>query len=139
MECHFEYACNSWMSNLPSMRMGKLQKSLNKLIRLVVGINCFTNVDDKPFRQLGWLPIERRVAYLKLKIVHIIITNRALVYFNAYFSRVNVKHCYNSRQSLMHLNLCRCTTMYGQRLFEHTVQERYKLPMDIKCLSNSVG
>jgi len=38
------------MSNLSRMRIEK--KIINKLIRLVEGINCFTTVDDDPFRQL---------------------------------------------------------------------------------------
>lgn len=79
----------------------------HELIRLALGVHCFTHVDDNQFRQLGWLPIDRRVAHLKKKVITKVINNRDSVNFNTYFSRVNVKHCYYSRQSIMDLNLCR--------------------------------
>lgn len=47
---------------------GKVAKKIqHKLIRLALGVHCFTHVDDNHFQQLGWLPIDRKVAHLKKK------------------------------------------------------------------------
>ncbi len=91
VQCHSDYACCSWMTDLSRTWMIKLQKLQNKLIRLVLGLHCFRHVDNINFQQLGWLPVERRLVLQKLKIVHKIINDRAPVYFNSYFSRVNVR------------------------------------------------
>ncbi len=71
------------------------------------------------FKCLDWLPIESRLEYIKLKMVHKIINNRAPSYFNVLFSRVNEQHCYRTRQSLMELH-CHFKTMYGHRSFRYS-------------------
>ncbi len=80
VQCHFDYACCSWMTDLSRTWMIKLQKSQNKLIRFVLGLHCFSHVDNINFQQLGWLPIERRLELQKLKIVHKIINDIGLQY-----------------------------------------------------------
>lgn len=52
------------MSDLSQVWLDKLQKSLNKLIRLVLSFNSFAHVDVSYFRHLDWLPIESRVAHV---------------------------------------------------------------------------
>ncbi len=81
VSCHFDYACISWMSDLSRCWLGKLQKSQNKLIRLVSGFSRFTHVEVS----LDWVPIERRLEYIKYKMVHKTINNRAPSYLNALF------------------------------------------------------
>ncbi len=96
VSCHFGYACISWMSDLSRGWLDKL--SQNKLIRLVSGFSRFTHVEVSHFRCLDWLPIESRLEYIKFKMVHKMINNRAPSYFNVLFSRVNEQHCYRTRQ-----------------------------------------
>ncbi len=63
----------------------KLQKSQNKLIRLVSGFSRFTHVEDSHFKCLDWY-IERRLECIKLKMVHKIINNnRAPFYLSTFF------------------------------------------------------
>ncbi len=95
VSCHFDYACISWMSDLSRGWLDKL--SQNKLIRLVSGFSRFTHVEVSHFRCLDWLPIESRLEYIKLKMVHKMINNRAPSYFNVLFSRVNEQHCYRTK------------------------------------------
>ncbi len=56
--------------------------------------------------------------------VHKMINNRAPSYFNVLFSRVNVQHCYRTRQSLMDITLCRFKTMYGRRSIDGPTCDR---------------
>ncbi len=70
VSCHFDYACISWMSDLSRGWLDKLQKSQNKLIRLVSGFSRFTHVEVSHFKCLDWLPIKSRLEYIKLKMVH---------------------------------------------------------------------
>ncbi len=93
----------------------KVTKSQNKLIRLVLGLHCFSHVDNIHFQQLGWLPIERRLVLQKVRLVNTIINDRAPVYLNSYISRVNVRHGHFTRQNIMDINLCRYRTLNGQR------------------------
>ncbi len=124
--------CRGWLD--------KLQKSQNKLIRLVSGFSRFTHVEVSHFKCLDWLPIESRLEYIKLKMVHKIINNRAPCYFNVLLSRVNEQHCYRSRQSLMDITLCRFKTMYGRRSFRYSGALLWnKLPLDIKDISSMVS
>ncbi len=139
VSCHFDYACISWMSDLSRGWLDKLQKSQNKLIRLVSGFSRFTHVEASHFKCLDWLPIESRLEYIKLKMVHKII-NRAPSYFNVLFSRVNEQHCYRARQSLMDITLCRFKTIYGRRSFRYSGALLWnKLPLDIKYISGMVS
>ncbi len=75
--------------------LDKLQKSQNKLIRLVSGFSCFTHVEVSHFKCLDWC-IESRLECIKFKMVHEIINNRAPFYLNLLFSRVNEQHCYRT-------------------------------------------
>ncbi len=92
VQCHFDCGCCLWMNDLSRTWMIKLQKSQNKLIRLVLGLHCFSHVNNIHFQQFGWLPIERRLVLQKVRLVQKIINDRAPVYFNSYFSQVNVRH-----------------------------------------------
>ncbi len=140
VSCHYDYACISWMSDLSRGWLDKLQKSQNKLIRLVSGFSRFTHVEVSHFKCLDWLPIESRLEYIKLKMVHKMINNRAPSYFNVLFSRVNEQHCYRTRQSLMDITLCRFKTMYGRRSFRYSGALLWnKLPLDIKDISSMVS
>ncbi len=65
VSCHFDYACISWMSDLSRDWLDKLQKSQNKLIRLVSRFSRFTHVEVSHFKCLDWLPIKSRLEYIK--------------------------------------------------------------------------
>ncbi len=65
VSCHFDYACISWMSDPSRGWLDKLQKSQNKLIRLVSGFSRFTHVEVSHFKCLDWLPIKSRLEYIK--------------------------------------------------------------------------
>ncbi len=139
VQSHFDYACCLRMTDLSRTWMIMLQKSQNKLIRLVLGLHCFSRVDNIHFQQLGWLPIERRLSQ-KVRLVHKIINNRAPVYFNSYFSRFNVRHGHFTRESIMDINLCRYRTLNGQRPFKYSSAKEWNmLPLDMKVLTDCEG
>ncbi len=121
--------CRGWLD--------KLQKSQNKLIRLVSGFSRFTHVEVSHFKCLDGYLSKSRLEYIKLKMVHKIINNRAPSYFNVLFSRVNEQHCYRTRQSLMDIKLCR---FKSRRSFRYSGALLWnKLPLDIKDISSMVS
>ncbi len=76
----------------------------------------FSRVDNIHFQQLCCLPIEIKLVLQKVRLVYKVINDRALVYFNSDFSRVNV------RQSIIDINLCRYRTLNGQMSLNIQVQ-----------------
>ena len=52
------------------------------------------------FKQLGWLPINKRINYFKLLQMHNVIHGSALTYLKDLFKTVDEIHNYNTRSNL---------------------------------------
>lgn len=140
VQCHFDYASVSWFGGLSVSSKKKLQVSQNKLVRVVMGLGPCDHVGRSHFKELNWLPVEARVAQLRLNMVHKIVNNRAPKYLNNYFPSVREVHSYGTRSSLANLHPPRCRSKMGQSTFAHIgAQEWNELPLAIKQCLNPIS
>ena len=65
-QSHFDYGCTYWFSALSYKLKTKLQTSQNKIIRFVMGTHYRSHVGAAELKEKNWLPVEHRVAQMKL-------------------------------------------------------------------------
>ena len=104
IQCHFDYGCTFWFSALSCKLKFKLQTTQNKLIRFVMGKHNRLHVGTTEFKEINWLPVEHRVAQIKLNLVYRIVNGSAPDYLQNDFNHVSQVHRYSTRHSV--LSLC---------------------------------
>ena len=131
VQCHFDYAINSWFWCLSKELQRKMQTAQNRLMRVVLGLNYRSHIGKPQFIQLQWLPVEERARQLQLTMVHKILNNKAPRYFNNYFRRVN--HGHNTRGSLGNVSLYKHKGKSGELTFLYRGAVDWNtLPLPIK-------
>ena len=75
----------------------KLQTTQNKIIRFVMGKHNCSHVTE--FKETNWLPVEHRVAQIKLSLVFRILNDSAPDYLQKDFNHVSRVHRYSTRHS----------------------------------------
>ena len=58
---HYDYACSSWYPLLTKTLKKRLQVTQNKCIRFCLNLNNRVRIDKPKFKDINWLPIEKRV------------------------------------------------------------------------------
>ena len=103
IQSHFDYGCTNWFSALSCKLKAKLQTSQNKLIRFVIGTHSRSHVGTAEFKEINWLPVEHRVAQMKLNLVYKIVNGSAPGYLQNDFNHVSQTHRYSTRHSVSSL------------------------------------
>ena len=92
IQCHFDYGCTFWFSALSCKLKSKLQTTQNKLIRFVMGKHNRSHVGTTEFKEINWLPVEHRVAQIKLNFVYRTVNGSAPDYLQNDFNHVSRVH-----------------------------------------------
>ena len=71
-----------------------------KMVRFIYGMNPRSHVDQRQFKQLGWLMVNNRVRYFRLVHVFRILKGTAPEYLSRNFTNVNRVHHHNTRGSV---------------------------------------
>ena len=58
---HYDYACCSWYPLLTKTLKKRLQVTQNKCVRFCLNLNNRHRIDEIKFKQINWLPIDKRV------------------------------------------------------------------------------
>ena len=103
IQCHFDNGCTFWFSALSCELKSKLQTSQNKLTRFVMGKHNRSHVGATEFKEINWLPVEHRVAQIKLNSVYRIVNGSAPEYLQNDFNHVSQVHRYSTRHSVSSL------------------------------------
>jgi hypothetical protein len=127
VQCHFDYACTSWYSSLTKKTQNKLQVSQNKLIRNILKLEVQTHLAHCHFKELNWLPVEKRVTQIKLGHVHQIVNGTAPSYLLDYFTAVRDRHNINTRHSQAALVVPRYNSLVGKKSFRYTGATEWNL------------
>ena len=107
IQWHFEYGCTFWFSALLYKLKSKLQTTQNKLIRFVMGKRNRSHVGTTEFKEIKWLPVEHRVAQIKLNLVYRSVSGSAPEHLQNYFNHVSQVHRYSTRHFVFLLLRCR--------------------------------
>ena len=99
IQCHYDYACSIWYSGLSMQFKKRLQTTQNKLIRFILNLNCNDHIFPLHFKQLNWLPVNKRVEQIILCNVFKIYNGSSPKYFNEQFRPQNSLHNYETRLS----------------------------------------
>lgn len=71
----------------------------SKIIRFVLGLSPRSHIAASEFRQINWLPVEKRVDQIILSHTHKIVLGNAASYMYKGFTLVNQHHHYQTRRS----------------------------------------
>lgn len=102
-QCHFGYGCTSWFSALSCKLKSKLQTTQNKLVRCVIGKHNHSHVGTSGLKEVNWLPVEHRVAPIKLILVYRTVNCSAPDYLQKDFNHVSQVHKYSTCFSISSL------------------------------------
>lgn len=135
VQCHFDYAFTSWYSSTSKQLKTKLQTSQNKLLRTVRKFAPHTHLDPDNFKQLGWLPVGKRVTQIRLGLVHRIVNNTAPRYLTSYFRFIRDVHKYNTRSRDSDIHCVQFKSNFGKNAFLYTgAVEWNNMPLHIKSI-----
>ena len=136
VQCHLDYACSAWYSGLSQRYKNRLQTTQNKMIRFILGLPARAHIGYAEFSRVGMLPIQQRVAQLKLNHMFNIIHNEAPTYRMSNITWVHNQHQFNTRSSTTSLSLPRSKTKhFGQTTFSYTAINHWnQLPTDIQLI-----
>ena len=66
MQCHFDYTCSAWYSELSKKMKCRMQCTQNKIIRYMLNAPPKFHVGVNEFKYAGLLPVEYRVEQFKV-------------------------------------------------------------------------
>jgi len=97
--CHLDYASSSWYHGLTKSSQSKLQITLNKIVRFVLGKGNRYHIGYKDYATLGWLPVSYRVCQLQLNHMYKVKNGSAPCYLRNEFISTSDIHNKGTRQS----------------------------------------
>ena len=135
IQCHFDYGCTFWFSGLSCKLKSKLQTTQNKIIRFVMGKHNRSHKGTTGFKEISWLPVEHRVAQIKLSLVFRTVNGSAPDHLQKDFNHVSQVHRYSTR----HSESSRCVPTVksaGKSNFMYTAINHWnELPKDITAIT----
>ena len=82
---HFDYASQSWYSNLTKTLSIKLQRAQNKCVRFCLNLDNRAHLDKKEFKDINWLTVKERVNQRICVTAHNFFRGTSPVYMNEIF------------------------------------------------------
>ena len=132
IQCYFDYSCSMWYSSLTQKTKKKLQVLQNKIIRYILNLDNRTHIGFSEFKEIGWLPVDLRVAQIKLNHFHRIINNAAPSYLKEQVTFLNTIHSHSTRYSIRGVHIPRVNTN-GQNSFLYTACKLWNnIPLHFK-------
>ncbi len=131
---HFDYACSSWYYGLNQKSKNRLQTCQNKLIHFVLGLDSRTHLGNSQFREVRWLPIERRMWQMGMHLVYKILNGHVPAYVSPGIQRTSDRHTYNTRSRAWGLVIPKVCS-HGQKTFLYNSIKRWNgLPLAVQSL-----
>ena len=111
------------------------QTTQNKIIHFVMGKHNRSHVGTTEFKEINWLPVEHRVAQIKLSLVFRIVNGSAPDYLQKDLNHVSQVHRYSTCHS--ESSLCVPTVKSaGKSIFMYTAINHWnELPKDTKAVT----
>ena len=66
IQYNFDYTCSAWYSGLSNKMKCRMQRSQNKIVRVLLNAPPRFRIDANEFKTVGLLPVDCRVEQLKL-------------------------------------------------------------------------
>ena len=80
IQCHFDYCCSSWYSNLNKMQKKSLLVMQNKIVRFILDLGPRAHLSTIEYKKVNMLPVSYRVKQLKLNHVFNIYNDKCSLY-----------------------------------------------------------
>ena len=109
---------NSLLYGMPDYIIKRLQRLLNAAARIITNLGKYDHITDA-MKQLHWLPIESRIQYKVLVLVHACVHNIAPPYLSSLLtSYVPSREMRSSGKLILHQPIPNMVT-YGKRSFAY--------------------
>ena len=115
--------------------MQRLQLVQNQAARLISQADRYANMETM-FKELHWLPIERRIVFKLLVLVHNALNNKAPQYISDLFSVYTPSRCLRSQHELL-LVQHKTNNSYGDKAFMNSGPNLWnRLPPELRTETN---
>ena len=137
IQCHFDYACSFWFHCLTNKLKNKLQVTQNKMIRFVLSLEQISHISKNHFKDLNWLPVQKRVDQITLCHVFKIKHGLAPDYMSEHFVSQDSVHSHNTRFSKSGCFSVPKVKSHGFKSFSYNGCKLWnQLPSDIRAITN---
>ena len=135
---HFDYCCTAWHAGLTAKLKERFDAMQRKMVRFIFGMGPRSHVDQRHFKQLGWLTVNDRVRYFRLVHVFRISKGTAPEYLSRNFTNVNKVHHHNTRGSVSDFFIPGTSlTSFGSKSFDAIGRKEWNaLPSYLKQIEN---
>ena len=133
---HFDYCCTAWHEGLPVKLKNRFDALQRKMVRFVFSMSPRCHVDQRHFREIGWLTIRDRVRYFRLVHVFKIKNGLAPDYLTGAFTAKKEVHSHFTRGSVSDFHISSpCISSFSQKSFSYTARKEWNsLPSYMKQL-----
>lgn len=127
---HLDY-CTSLLIDFNKQQLDTLQKVQNRAMRLVLGVNKYTNIVTM-LEALGWMTVRQLMVYKCCILIHKMVLGEAPSYLVDKITLISDKHPYNTRQTSL-IDIRHSRTQSAKNSLMHSGFNLYnKLPVNIK-------
>ena len=135
VQSHFDYASPAWFYGISTKSLNKLQVSLNKVCRFVLGFGPRTHIGQKELEMSGFLSISDRVEQLTLGQMFNIQKGIAPAYFDSDF--VPLSHRYITRATTSkNFKISKCWGLKEKTFYCNGIKLWNALPKNLKLIEN---
>ena len=114
----FDYACNTWYSNINKKLKMLLQAAQNKCIRFCLKLNDKSSIKSEDFEKKNWLPIHDRVSQCSLCSIYKFFIKNCPKYFDEIYVPLETNGVH-TRSSYQKLNVPHRKTNVGQKALSY--------------------
>lgn len=137
IQCHFDYACSAWFSNVNKTLQNKLQIMQNKIIRFINGLDFRQRIDYIEFKKVGFLNVCNRVRQMRLNHAHKIYYNKCPHYMKSNFVKSRDIVSYNTRHNEFNFYVPSINGQLANTFYYNTIKDWNSLPSDIKKIKST--
>ena len=137
IQCHFDYCCSSWYSNINKGLQNKLQIMQNKIIRYILNLGNRAHIGVIERERVNMFPVSDRVIQLKLNHMFKVKNGQCPEYMKENFSLIGETDSrIGTRATRNNFFLPRVTGQAIHTFYFSAVKEWNRLPNSIKELTN---
>jgi len=136
LQCHIDYCCNAWFTDISAKARGKLQITQNKIVRFILSLSPREHVDQEVRNSVKMLSTQDLVKQLRINHVFNIFNGTAPSYLAQNFTRASRTHSHCTRTSNYNFLVPSTKGIAANTFFCNAIRDWNALPPQIQIITN---